>query len=110
MHLFTEKGIRGGISYILKRHGKVDGDNKFIMYWAANNLYGWAMNQPLPYCDFNFLTKNEISEFCLKLFENSPIGYILEEDLEYCKKLHDSHSDYSFAPEKLKTISNTLSK
>ena len=49
MHLFIEKGMRGGISYISKRHNKVDGDDKFIMYWDANNLYGWAMNQPLPY-------------------------------------------------------------
>ena len=31
MHLFTEKGMRGGISYISKRHGKVDEDNKFIV-------------------------------------------------------------------------------
>ena len=38
MHLFIEKGMRGGISYISKRHSKVDGDNKFIMYWDANNL------------------------------------------------------------------------
>ena len=63
MHLFIEKEMRGGISYISKRHTKVDGDNKFIMYWDANNLYGWAMNQPLPYCGFNFLTKNELVNF-----------------------------------------------
>ena len=45
------------------------------------------MNQPLPYCDFNFLTKKEISEFCLNsISENSPIDYILEVDLEYCTK------------------------
>ena len=61
--------MRGGISYISKRHSKVDGDNKFIMYWDANNLCVWAINQPLPYCDFNFLTKKEISEFCLKLVQ-----------------------------------------
>ena len=111
MHLFIEKVIRGGISYISKRHSKVDEDNKFIMYWDANNLYGWAVNQPLPYCDFNFLTKKEISEFCLNsISENSPIGYILEADFEYCKKLHDSHSDYALAQEKLKISSDMLSK
>ena len=45
------------------------------------------MNQPLPDCDFNFLTKKEISEFCLNsISENSPIDYILEVDLEYCTK------------------------
>ena len=111
MHLFIEKGMRRGISYISKRYSKTDKDNKFIMYWDANNLYGWATNQPLPYCDFNFLTKKEISEFCLNsICENSPIGYILEIDLEYCKKLHDSHNDYPLAPEKLEISSNMLSK
>ena len=69
------------------------------------------MNQPLPYCDFNFLTKNEISEFRLNsIIENSPIGYILEVDLKYCKKLHDIHNDYPLAPEKLEISSNMLSK
>ena len=81
MHLFNEKGMRGGISYISKRQSKVDGGNKFIMYWDANNLYGWAINQPLPYCDFKFLTKKEISEFCLNFVsKNSPIGHILERE------------------------------
>ena len=74
-------------------------------------MYGWATTQPLPYGDFNFLTKKEISEFCLNsISENSPIGYILEVDLEYCKKLHDIHSDYPLAPEKIEIISDMLSK
>ena len=103
MHLFIEQGMRGCISYISKRHRKVDGDNKFIMYCDANNLYGWTMNQLLPYCDFKFLSKKEISEFCLNsISENSPIVFILEVDSEYCKKLLDSHSDYLLAPENLK--------
>ena len=112
MHLFIEKGIMtGGISYISRRYSKIDEDNKFAIYWDANNLYGWTMSQPLPYCDFNFLTKKEISEFCLNsISENSPIGYILEVDLESCKKLHNSHSDYPLAPEKLKIILDMLSK
>ena len=91
MHLFIEKGMRGGISYIAKRYIKVN-EKKSIMYWDANNLYGWEINQPLPYCDFNFLTKKEISEsFLNSISANSPIGYTLEVDLEYCKKLHNSH-------------------
>ena len=68
MHLFTEKGIRGGISYIGKRHSKVsnkymkdyDGskydsieESVFIMYLDANNLYGWAMTQYLHTLDLN---------------------------------------------------------
>ena len=42
--------------------------------------------------------------------ENSPIGYILEVDLEYYKNLHVSHSDYPLAPEKLNISSDMLSK
>ena len=34
MHLFLEKGMRGGISYISKRYSKID-KNKTIMYWDA---------------------------------------------------------------------------
>ena len=65
----------------------------------------------MPYCDFKFLAKKEISEFCLNsISENSPIWYILEVDLEYCKKLHAGHSDYPLAPEKLKISSDMLSK
>ena len=58
MHFFIEKGMRGGISYIAKRHIKannkymqshdVNKPSKFIMYLDANNLYGWAMIEYLP--------------------------------------------------------------
>ena len=39
IHLFLEKGMRGGVSYISKRYSKSD-ENTEIMYWDANNLYG----------------------------------------------------------------------
>ena len=54
IHLFFEKGMRGGISYITKRHSKANRkymkryeqhkENKYIMYLDANDLYGWAMS------------------------------------------------------------------
>ena len=69
--------MRGGISYISKRHSLIK-DNNTIMYWDANNLYGWAMIQHLPVNDFNFLTEKEINKFNLNsISENSEIGYIL---------------------------------
>ena len=62
MYLFTVKGIRGGISYVAKRHSKannkymqsndVNKPSKFIMCLDANNLYCWAMSQYLPYGGF----------------------------------------------------------
>ena len=33
--------------------------------------------------------------------KNSPIGYILEVDLEYRDEVHELHNDYPLAPEKL---------
>ena len=58
MHLFVEKGMRGGISYISKRYSYIKDDDT-IMYWDANNLYGWTTIQPLPASDFKFLTKKK---------------------------------------------------
>ena len=56
MHLFLEKGIRGGVSYISKKYRKSD-QNTEIMCRDANKLYDWAMLQDLPYCDFKFLSQ-----------------------------------------------------
>ena len=121
IHLFIEKGMRGGISYIAKRHSKANNkymknydkniEDIFIMYFDANNLYGWAMTQYLPCSDFKWMSKNNINKCNHDLVkENSQYGYILEVDLEYPNELHDYHNDYPLAPEKLKTNNNMLSK
>ena len=39
VHIFLEKGMRGGVSYISKRYSRAD-QNKTIVYWDENNLYG----------------------------------------------------------------------
>ena len=109
VHLFVEKGMRVGCSYICTRFSKSD-KNTGIMYWDANNLYEWAMIQYLPYGGFKFLSQEEINKFNLNISENSPIGYILEVDLEYCKELRNSHNDYSLCPEKVEVSSDMLSK
>ena len=69
------------------------------------------MSQYLPYSEFKWLNKNEISRFCLNsISENSFVGYILEVDLEYPDELHNLHNDYPLAPEKLEITQNILSK
>ena len=58
------------------------------------------MSGYLPYGGFKWL-KN-VDGFDLNLIsEKSPIGYILEIDLEYPEKLHLLHNDYPLASEKL---------
>ena len=55
IHLFIEKGMRDGISYIAKGYSKANNkymechdsskESKDITYFDANNLYGLAMSQ-----------------------------------------------------------------
>ena len=46
----------------------------------------------------------------MSINEKSDIGYILEVDLEYPKKLHKLHNNYPLDPEKLAVTSDMLSK
>ena len=110
--LFIEKGMRGGISMVSKRHAKannplVDGydpvkPSSHILYLDANNLYGWAMSQPLPTGAFRW------EEDCKQLAKtiadhqaDDSEGFILEVDLEYPEDLHDAHNAYPLAPERM---------
>ena len=110
IHPFLEKGMRSGASYISKRYSK-SSDEKAIMYWDMNNLYGTVISfDDLPYEGFRFLSEEEIKGFeldCIR--ENSLIGYFLEVDLEYPKELHDSHNDYRLCPEKIEVKYDILS-
>ena len=64
-------------------------ESNFIIYLDANNLYGWAMSQYLPYSGFKWLNQKGIDRFdANSIAENSPIGYILEAGLEYTDELH----------------------
>ena len=104
MLLMIEKGIRGGVSMISKRHGKANNKymgeeydpsqpSTYVTYLDANNLYGWAMSKPLPTGDFKWMQN----------FNNwRKLPCILEVDLEYSKELHDLHNEYPLAPESLK--------
>ena len=106
--LMIESGIRGGVSMISTRYGvannkymknyDADKSSKFITYLDANNLYGWAMSQPLPTHGFRWMTDSELEEW-------TKHPCILEVDLEYPQNLHDLHNEYPLAPESL-LISN----
>ena len=111
MLLMIEKGIRGGVSTITKRYAEANNPymktydsnstNKYITYLDANNLYGWAMSQPLPTHGFEWMSEEELKNWRSRSCETSE-ACILEVDLEYPKELHDLHNDYPLSPERLK--------
>ena len=111
IHLFIEKGMRGGISYIKKRYSKANNEfcpnsdkktpKNYIIYLDMNNLYGDAMSECLPYGKFKWVkVNNEVVNRILNKKDDSLHGYFLEVDLEISEELHDYHKGYSMAPEK----------
>ena len=120
IHLFIEKGVRGGITYIAKRYCRANNEflkgydesmeKIFITYWDVNNLYGAAMLEYLPYHESEWLSDDKIDSIDFNCVSaESDVGYILEVDLKYPCKLHELHNDYPLAPEKLKVSKDILS-
>ena len=85
MILMIEKGIRGGITETITRYwDKNDNPNETLLYFDANNLYGVAMSDNLPYGGFEWGTENKISD--------RPAIY--DVDLEYPKEIHDRLQEF----------------
>ena len=82
----------------------IDEEESFSQYNDANNLYGFAMIQPLPVDGFDWVKNlSKIDEDFIKNYdEDSDKGYILEVDVKYPKNLHDLHSDLPFLLERMK--------
>ena len=104
MLLFFEKGIRGGVSTIM--HRKARANNKFmgekfnpekpstfIPYWDANSLYAWAMTNPLPVGEFEWMSEKELKDW-------EKIPCVLEVDVEIPDELHDFFNDLPPLPER----------
>ena len=109
--LMFERGIRGGITQAVCKYASANnkymGDSLFdpksessyLQYLDANNLYGWAMSQPLPTGGFKWVdvNTNEISELATRTDK----GYLLEVDVSYPKELHNPHNDLPFMCERM---------
>ena len=116
MYLFIEKVLRGGISMVSHRHARANNPQmenydpeqptSFLQYLDANNLYGWAMSQPMPTRNFDWV---DYSEKLLDTPPDSSTGYFLEVDLEYPASLHTEHNDYPLAPEQMAVTKDMMS-
>jgi len=68
------------------------------------------MQQYLPISDFRFMSVDEIRHLDIDAVnDDSSTGYILEVDLKYPSKLHNSHNDFPLAPQKMKVTHEMLS-
>ena len=94
MLLMFEKGIRGGITQSVHRWAAVNNPymgpeydknkpTKYLQCLNANNLYGWAMSQPLPTGGFHWVELRK--DWNPKTIE-----------------LHDYHNDLPFMCAKMK--------
>ena len=111
MLLMFERGIRGGIMQSVHRWAVANNPymgseydpkkpTKYLQYLDANNLYGWAMSQPLPTGGFRWVdvSPNEVNE----LVSHKDRGYLLEVDVAYPRELHDYHNDLPFTCGRMK--------
>lgn len=119
-YLFMCKGIRGGLCQVSKRYAHannpcIEGFNPsepetYILYLDANNLYGKAMMEFLPYKHFQWMSDDELRiESILSISADSEIGCIVEVDFIYPEELHHMHNDYPLAPHKHKVPFDNLS-
>ena len=118
MYEMIENGLRGGMCQVSHKHIKANNKymdsynedvvSSYINYLDANNLYGLAMSQKLPYGDLEW--SNDINDTDdVMQYENGEHGYFLEVDLGYPTELHDLHSDYPLAPENMCVTSDMVS-
>jgi hypothetical protein len=119
---FFQRGIRGGLSYICKRRSVANipamgvafdptKPKQEILYVDANNLYGFAMSQPMPTGNFQWISPEEFLETeshdlatfqqTLDRLNESPVNYVLEVDALFPDELHDYMADFPFLPENM---------
>jgi len=114
IYLMIESAIRGGLSYVAQRHARAnfpsmgakeyhaDLPTSHILYLDCNSLYATYQQFPLPISDFRLLLDDELVQFDVSaIAADSPIGYIVECDLEYPTHLHDLHNACPLVPEHL---------
>ncbi|XP_050521442.1 uncharacterized protein LOC126894440 [Daktulosphaira vitifoliae] len=108
MLLMVEQGIRGGLVQAVKHYAKANNPktpgydptkpDSWIVYQDCNNLYGWAMSQPMPYGGFRWYEESDPLADLQLLSDTGHTGRIYEVDVSYPEELHDEHNDLPLLP------------
>ena len=110
MILMTEKGIRDGLTQVIRKYGVANNkylphcdktkNSTYLQYLDGKNLYGYAMNKKLPLNGYKWADKSIFTDDFIKNYDDEgDKGYLLEVDVEYPKELHSAHEDLPFLPE-----------
>ena len=137
MLLMFESGIKDGITQSVHKWAIANNpymgceyeplrSTNYLQYLDANNLYGWAMSQPLPTGEFKWVDIENLKQEARELKKpidmmvrnsnNRGVGYVLEVEVKYPRELHDLHNDLPFMCEKIrvngveKLVPNLLDK
>ena len=122
MYDMIAENIRGGVSTVVTKYARANNPllqpsqwdeskpESYLVYLDSNNLYGWALMQPLPHSGFKWLSQDELNRLDVtEIPDDSEIGYIVQVDLVYPEILHDEHNDFPVAPEHMKISHDMLS-
>ena len=112
MLLFCEKAIRGGLNGVgalphFRANNKALSDyNKdeksvYGAFLDVTSLYGGIMMKKLPKDGYQWAEFANIESLVETYKSNNTVGYFVEVDLNYPTSIHDNHSDFPLAPEKL---------
>ena len=83
-------------------------DGKSIWYIDANNLYGYAMMQKLPYKDFQITTTTTTLDALLNTPDDSDHGYYIVCDIDYTNSCKKRTEQLALMPNKRKINDNEL--
>ena len=83
-------------SYSQSQRVMAEYDRRSIWYIDANNLYGYALIQKLPYKDFEY--SNRTLDKVLNTSDDSDYGYWLICDLDYTNECKERTSNFQLLP------------
>ena len=98
---------RGGICGIMGDRYIDNSGGKTIWYMDANNLYGYAMTQKLPYKDFHFTTTTTLDTI-LNTPDDRDLGYYIVCDIDYTNEFKERTEKLALMPNKRKKNDNEL--
>ena len=75
--------------------------DSYILYLDANNLYGYAMCEYLPYNNFKWNDEEWNEEKIMSLDDKGKKGYLFSVDLSLPDDQHDYFNNYPLCPENM---------